>query len=83
MRNSDKCIIKTIVLLIVGVVCIWYLSTDEGLELLNSYPISTLSVLSIIFLYVGKNHGAARGWHDIELRRSNPEWFKNEKLEDD
>ena len=83
MRNSDKCIIKTIVFLITGISCIWYLSTSDGTLLLSNNPITLLSVLSLTFLFAGMNQGAARGWREIELRRSNPEYFENEEIEED
>ena len=83
MRNSDKCIVKFFVFIVIGIASIWYLSTDSGIQLINKHPIITLSILSLIFLFAGSNRGAARGWHDIELRRLNPEFFADEKLEDD
>ena len=81
MINSDKCIIKSSVFFVIGVVSVWYFTTDEGLNVLVRYPIVTLSVLSLIFLYSGSNHGAARGWRDIEIRKRNPEFFEGEDLD--
>ena len=76
MRNSDKCIIKAIASFLFAALIIGLLSYE------NTDYFFIFFLPSMLLLFSGYNYGAARGWHDIELRRSNPEWFKDEKLED-
>ena len=83
MRNSDKYIIKAVIFFVIGIACIWYLSSDSGLEILNKNPITTLSILALIFVYSGSSQGSARGWHEIELRKKHPEYFENENIKTD
>ncbi|MDH5712263.1 MAG: hypothetical protein OEZ15_11475 [Gammaproteobacteria bacterium] len=77
MRNSDKCIIKAIgsFVLAAGLLVLLYIIDTEHFYA-SIFP-------CFWFLIAGYFYGMSRGWHDIELRRTNPEYFKDEKLEDE
>jgi len=82
MRNSDKCTLKAFIFLFLGCLFGWYLTFTES-NLLHDQSVGAVSFVAAIFAYAGYNYGAARGWHDIELRRTNPDAFIGERIEED
>lgn len=77
MKRSDKYIITAIVSFLLAALIIGLLAY------INTDYFFLFFMPSLLLLIAGYSYGAARGWSDIEIRRSNPEWFEDEKLEDE
>ncbi len=81
MKNSDKHLLTSAIISITGFASIINLAKFNR-ALVEESTWWVLIGLGIIFFVAGSYHGSARGWHEIEIRRQNPEIYAGEKVED-